>query len=352
MNQRPRLYAFLLALIFAGCTYPPKPIPETPEPALTEAAVLDHGKQIKLIIPFPAVISAKSMEELSAGAPESIIQDWIPNDIEDSLRSYITNETLTILSPNAFQYMFSGSSLKENSTVITFSVDSIYIKSVIEQLVEKHANQVMMPIEPLFSKGGNPPGTDVFQHVSLSLPCEEFPVPSNANLLPNAPRTYRNGIHRGIDFWADWGTPVKSAAVGTVIRADHEFSEVSAAFRANLLKTAHQTGHTPSDIFNHILLGQAIFIDHGFSLVPGFRAVSIYAHLSHINADVTPGTFVDKGQVIGLSGNSGIKDAAEGKRTGAHLHWELILQDAGGEYYLGQGIPYDTLYPLLTYIFR
>lgn len=352
MNQRYTRQCFLIGLmILAGCAVPP-PAPEPAQQIFADISVSNNGKDLTLAIPFGAVIPAESLDAIAAGAARSIIQDWIPNDMEDSLRSHITNEVLTLLSPNAFQYRISGFTTDNKTTAITFSVDSIYFKSVIEQLIEKHTNQVILPIEPLFSKGGNLPDTGAISNLSLALPCEAFPVPSNANLLPNAPRTYRNGIHRGIDFWADWGTPVKSAAVGTVIRADHGFTEVDAEFRKKLLKTAHKTGHTPSDIFNHILLGRAIFIDHGFTLVPGYRAVSIYAHLSHINADIKPGTFVDRGQQIGLSGNSGIKDATEGKRTGAHLHWELILQDTDGEYYMGQGIPYDTLHPMLSKIFR
>ena len=32
--------------------------------------------------------------------------------------------------------------------------------------------------------------------------------------IPNAPRNYRNGTHRGLDFFANWGTPVRSVADG------------------------------------------------------------------------------------------------------------------------------------------
>ena len=49
-----------------------------------------------------------------------------------------------------------------------------------------------------------------------------------------------------------------------------------------MLKASAKVGKTPSDIFNNILLGKAVFLDHGFELVPGFRVITIYAHLSHI----------------------------------------------------------------------
>ena len=48
--------------------------------------------------------------------------------------------------------------------------------------------------------------------LELILPCKNVPVPKRTMRLPNAPRKYRNGIHRGIDFFANWGTPVNSVA--------------------------------------------------------------------------------------------------------------------------------------------
>ena len=125
--------------------------------------------------------------------------------------------------------------------------------------------------------------------LKLILPCENIPVPKRTMRLPNAPRRYRNGIHRGIDFFANWGTPVKAVASGIVVRADHNYKEVPADFRVDMLKASAKVGKTPSDIFNNILLGKSVFLDHGFELVPGFRTITIYAHLSHIENKVKPG---------------------------------------------------------------
>ena len=36
----------------------------------------------------------------------------------------------------------------------------------------------------------------------LLLPCKKVKIPKRASRLPNAPRTYRNGTHKGIDFFA------------------------------------------------------------------------------------------------------------------------------------------------------
>ena len=118
-----------------------------------------------------------------------------------------------------------------------------------------------------------------------------------------------------------------------------------------MLKRAAQLRRTPSDIFNELLLGQAVIIDHGFDLFPGYRAITIYAHLSHIHPDLKPGYAIQSGEVFGKTGNSGTKPSTIGTRAESHLHWELILQDSRGEYYFGQDLQYDDLQSALRRLF-
>ena len=193
---------------------------------------------------------------------------------------------------------------------------------------------------------------DWVDSLKLMLPCDNVPVPKRSMRLPNAPRDYRSGIHRGIDFFANWGTPVKAVANGVVIRADHNYEEVPPAFREDLLEKSARVGSTPSDIFNSILLGSAVFIDHGFELVPGFRSITIYAHLSHIQENLKPGSQVMSGEIIGKSGNTGMRESTLGSKAGSHLHWEMILQKGPNEVYLGEGIPNPELYDMIKNIFE
>lgn len=86
-------------------------------------------------------------------------------------------------------------------------------------------------------------------------------------------------FHNGIDFVVDRGTPVHATGPGQV-------------------KDAGYGG--PS--------GKRVIIDHGY----GYR--SGYAHLSKVL--VKPGEQVQRGQVIGLSGNTG-------RSSGPHLHYTL-----------------------------
>ena len=188
--------------------------------------------------------------------------------------------------------------------------------------------------------------------LKLILPCDKVNVPKRTMRLPNAPRRYRNGVHRGVDFFANWGTPVKAVADGIVVRSDHNFKEVPAEFRENMLDATTKAGYTPSDIFNSILLGKAVFLDHGFDLVPGFRTITIYAHLSHIEENIKAGQKVIGGQLLGKSGNTGMRESTLGSKSGSHLHWEMILQKNDQEIYLGKDITNPELYNMLYKIFN
>ena len=188
--------------------------------------------------------------------------------------------------------------------------------------------------------------------LKLVLPCKGIMVPKRASRLPNAPRDYRNGIHRGVDFFANWGTNIRAVAEGMVVRADHNYKEYPADFRIKMLKSSGKVGHTPSDIFNSVLLGKTVILDHGFDLVPGFRTISIYAHLSSIKNSLAGGSIVKAGEIIGKTGNTGTRPSTLGTKKESHLHWELILQKDSKEVYLGKDVQYERLYEMLKDIFE
>jgi murein DD-endopeptidase MepM/ murein hydrolase activator NlpD len=90
--------------------------------------------------------------------------------------------------------------------------------------------------------------------------------------------------HSGLDFAVPTGTPVQAPAAGRVILVGDYF-------------------------FN----GKTVFIDHGQGMI------SMFCHLSVI--EVKPGEPIARGQVLGQVG-------ATGRVTGAHLHWNVSLNDA------------------------
>ena len=99
------------------------------------------------------------------------------------------------------------------------------------------------------------------------------------------------------------------------------------------------------------MLGKSIVIDHGYSITSKFRTISVYAHLSSIPEGIVPGTRVDKGMLIGFSGNTGTSDGALRNEKGAHLHWEMHFDDKSGRYFLGQNIPSQYLQSNIELLF-
>lgn len=87
--------------------------------------------------------------------------------------------------------------------------------------------------------------------------------------------------HTGWDQRAPVGTPVRAIGAGKV------------AFAGQL------------DI-----RGNYIMIDHGYGVYSG------YAHFSQVH--VTRGQTISKGQILGMSGNTG-------RSSGPHLHWEMVV---------------------------
>ena len=90
-----------------------------------------------------------------------------------------------------------------------------------------------------------------------------------------------SGHHGGTDLGAPEGTPVKAANSGRVVLARHMQ-----------------------------VRGNMVIIDHGGGLYSG------YCHMSSLG--VAEGQLVQQGEVLGLSGNTGLS-------TGAHLHWEMAI---------------------------
>jgi hypothetical protein len=159
----------------------------------------------------------------------------------------------------------------------------------------------------------------------LLVPIEAAPIPTDLELLPNAPRDYRGGWHEGIDFPADEGTPVHAVAAGRVLRIDHDFADWSQQQRDGALDEAVRLGYTPSETLDRIR-GRQVWIDHGRGIV------SRYAHLSSVAA-LAVGEVVIAGQIVGAVGSSGYPEG------GPHLHLEVRLRDS----YLGDGQSGDAL---------
>ena len=168
----------------------------------------------------------------------------------------------------------------------------------------------------------------------LLIPLAGVSVPDAEELLPNAPREYRAGIHEGIDFPAATGTPVVAAAAGTVVRIDTAFVDWDAPTREAALAAAAGLGFTPARTLD-LIRGRQVWIDHGAGIV------TRYAHLSAV-APLAVGSPVAAGTEIGAVGSSGYPEG------GPHLHFEVRV----GEDFLGDGLAAPALARLLAIAFR
>lgn len=167
----------------------------------------------------------------------------------------------------------------------------------------------------------------------LAVPIAGAALPTDPELLPNAPREFRGGWHEGIDFPAASGTEVRAVTTGTVLRIDHAFLDWSDAEKETALAEAVALGYTPSATLDRIR-GRQVWIDHGRGVV------SRYAHLEAV-AESAVGATVERGQVVGFVGSSGYPEG------GPHLHLEI----RAGTSYLGDGQSGEALLAAIAIAF-
>lgn len=183
------------------------------------------------------------------------------------------------------------------------------------------------------------------------IPIKGAEVPNSPNLLPGAPRSYRNGYHEGIDFYdgVSFGTPVYASKEGYIIRADKFYQEITPSYRNKLLAKCRELGGTP-DYIKDKMRGRQVWISHGIS--DGREIITVYAHLSRIALGIEEGVYVNQGELIGYVGNSGTSNGVRITKADAHLHLELRIIDGYSNQYLGKGLSLREKRNLLAKVLR
>ncbi|QNV38706.1 GH25 family lysozyme [Rothia terrae] len=133
----------------------------------------------------------------------------------------------------------------------------------------------------------------------------EYPVDVNTRISQDFAQSGTNfnlatGGHTGRDYAVNIDTPVEVVAPGTVLWAD---------WASNLPGDDSTAGWESRWLVHKSFAGVTVVVDHGSYL-------SLYAHLNFTPMNV--GDAVEKGDVIGYSGNTG------SATTGPHLHWEIV----------------------------
>ena len=206
------------------------------------------------------------------------------------------------------------------------------------------ASRTPTPIPPTATP--TPPDLTVFRN--FIYPIKGACLPSSDDLMPNASREYRGGIHEGVDMYGIdnctpivKGTAVMAAKDGTVIRADHGYHDLTpdelAAADAKI-NAGHPNDFDVIDLFR----GRQVWIDHGNGIV------TRYAHLSDIAASVQVGTQVVQGEVIAFVGDSGTPESISNPGVEEHLHFEVRT----GDTFLGHGLPPQEVRALYTQLFE
>lgn len=136
-----------------------------------------------------------------------------------------------------------------------------------------------------------------YDHFYLSSPfsANDFPVPVEDYRYGGS--YFEDVVHSGMDIKIPDGTPVLAAGAGKVVWAGY-----------GLLSGEYNIDDP---------YGMAVMIRHNFGF-QGSHIYSVYAHLSRV--DVLRDQYVENGEVIGLSGETG-------KTSGPHLHFEVRLKD-------------------------
>ena len=159
-------------------------------------------------------------------------------------------------------------------------------------------------------------------------------LPGDDNLMPGAPREYREGFHEGVDFYDSdnctsigLDSPVLAAKAGTVVRADREYQDLTAATLADLQERVAEGRPDDAEVTD-MYRGRQVWIDHGGGIV------TRYAHLSAIAEEIDVGSEIAQGTRIAYVGESGTEESVTAPGSQMHLHFEIRV----GEGYLGQGL--------------
>lgn len=163
-------------------------------------------------------------------------------------------------------------------------------------------------------------------------PIEDGCLPDDDNLMPGAPREYRNGTHEGVDIYdsddcafVGWNTEVVAMKAGTVVRADWEYEELTVVTLTVLEGIIEESG--PSTAVEDAFRGRQVWIEHADG------TVTRYAHLEGIAEDLDVGAEVAQGELIAYVGESGTPESVTEPGTQVHLHFEIRI----GEKFLGAG---------------
>lgn len=257
-------------------------------------------------------------------------------EIKDSYNFYTLLKDTTVISKNGIYLPNAEANIVSDEGTVFLPVSMLSYFDLTYEITDNQTISVFLPAENNFESANslnefeqlflNMNAEEMYNYLSfLTVPLADSHLTSRDSQLPGASRAYRNGTHEGIDWYSgytgilvDTSTPVLSMSEGIVVRADHNYNELTLEDRERLLEIAGQMDHTPEYILDE-LRGRSVWVQYQ-------NGVTVrYAHLSAIPPDVKVGSAVKTGDIIGYVGNSGTSDGVAGTNSGLHLHSDILI---------------------------
>ena len=264
--------------------------------------------------------------------------------VDGQRRRVTVHDLPSLATVRTFQFRYPGMPRLRNAALVgstIFAVGGPYLYAAPFAGLTETCPQVAFDDRVLFQ------GVDVatlFPQVDLPFAVAE--LPPRPRSYPGARRLYRHGIHEGLDMYAldvpglTVGTPVGVIADGTVVRANHDYVEMTPAeydAAEEQTRLEHQTNDELADAF----LGRQVRVEHSATVT------SVYAHLSDIAPAIVPGRTVFMRATLGEVGVSGTSAGAYDTNDGVHLHFEIWVDGR----YLGEGLSIDETMRIYAALF-
>src|SRR6185295_10242022 len=139
---------------------------------------------------------------------------------------------------------------------------------------------VITPIQTFSPAATATAPSPLVELTGFGMPIAGSCLPKGDQLMPNAPRVYRNGTHEGIDFYGVdncttivRGTNVLAARDGKVVRADLAYVDITQAEVDRFNANPNTEGALDS------YRGRQVWVEHGVDAT-GQKIITRYAHLS------------------------------------------------------------------------
>ena len=127
-----------------------------------------------------------------------VLDQYLNGTVNKDIAQEIKDVIIASLPDGALNYRITEFITAPGSSILKLELDRNLIEEIVLPIIKKYTYPGAVPILPLFSVSTTPPILNDLKRLKLLIPCENVSVPKQQLLLPNAPRAYRHGTHRGI----------------------------------------------------------------------------------------------------------------------------------------------------------